>query len=317
MNFTPLTGLIAATTTPFDQSGAVDLDSIGPMIDRLLKTGVTGLYVCGSTGEGMSLSCQERKSVVEATISSCAGRVPVIVQVGHNCLSDAAELARHAQQAGADVVSATCPSYFKVEDSECLVECMSQVAAGAPDLPFYYYHIPALTGSDVNVLEFLNLAGDRIGNLVGMKYTTTLLHEFQSCMALDDHRFDILWGCDEMLLGGLACGARGAVGSTYNIAAPLYVQIMNDFEKGDSDEARLLQLRSVSMIEQMKAFPFHSALKQVMEMLGMPGGPCRLPMKRLSESDVIDLRDRLERIGFFQWCGHPNKIAGTLDGTAE
>lgn len=301
-----LTGLIAATTTPFDMDGRLDLDQIGPMIDQLIATGVTGLYVCGSTGEGMSLTVEERKAVVESTIRVSAGRVPVIVQVGHNCLADAASLASHAQAAGADVVSATCPSYFKVADSQTLAKCMSQVAAGAPDLPFYYYHIPALTGSDVDVLDFLKRGGDQIPNLVGMKYTTTLLHEFQSCQALDDGRFDILWGCDEMLLGGLASGAKGAVGSTYNIAAPLYVQIMDAFASGDLVTARQLQLRSVSMIEQMKAFSFHAALKQVMGMLGMPVGPCRLPLSGIGETEVADLRARLEAIGFFQWCGHPS-----------
>ncbi len=306
MNCEPLTGLIAATATPLHDDGGLNRDAIGPMVDRLIESGVQGLYVCGSTGEGMSLTCQERKAVVEATIAAAAGRVPVIVQVGHNCLSDARDLAAHAAGAGADAVSATCPSYFQVADAAVLADCMSQVAAGAPELPFYYYHIPALTGSQIDVLEFLQRGDDTISNLVGMKYTTTLLHEFQSCQALDDHRFDILWGCDEMLLAGLATGARGAVGSTYNIAAPLYVQIMDAFAGGDLGTARKLQLRSVSMIEHMKAYSFHAALKQVMGMLGMPVGPCRLPLSRLSDAEVASLHQRLKRIGFFQWCGHPS-----------
>ena len=117
----PLEGLIAATITPLRQDGEVDAGAIAPMIDRLIATGVTGLYVCGSTGEGMSLTCEERKQVVEETVKASADRVPVIVQVGHNSLADATTLAAHAEACGADVISATCPSYFKVDDTSNLV----------------------------------------------------------------------------------------------------------------------------------------------------------------------------------------------------
>ena len=100
---TPLNGLIAATVTPLDSTGIVELTAIKPMIDRLIESGVTGLYVCGSTGEGMSLTCQERKNVVEASVDATGGRVPVIVQVGHNSFTDACDLAKHAMSAGANV----------------------------------------------------------------------------------------------------------------------------------------------------------------------------------------------------------------------
>ena len=122
MNSAPLRGLIAATITPFRDNGSIDLDAIGPMLNRLIDIGVAGFYVCGSTGEGMSLTNQERKSVVEASVDVVAGRVPVIVQVGHNSVIEAKGLAAHAAKVGADVISATCPSYFKVNDPATLVE---------------------------------------------------------------------------------------------------------------------------------------------------------------------------------------------------
>lgn len=290
--------------TPLSDDGAVNLDAIGPMVDQLLGSGVRGLYVCGSTGEGVSLTIAERRDVVNETVDVVAGRVPVIVQVGHNSLAEARGLAAHAAQVGADVISATCPSYFKISDSESLVACMADVAGGAPELPFYYYHIPALTGSQVDVQDFLHRGGETIGNLVGMKYTTTLLHEFQSCQQVDGGRFDILWGCDEMLLGALATGARGAVGSTYNIAAPLYHRVMTAFDQGELETAREFQLKSVRMIEEMKPFGFHAALKQVMQWLGMQVGPCRKPLPSMSVTQVDELAKRLDAIGFFDWCGH-------------
>jgi N-acetylneuraminate lyase len=296
--------LIAATVTSFDESGEVCTNVIGPMIDRLIESGVDGLYVCGSTGEGMSLTCDERKRVVEATVEAADGRVPVVVQVGHNSLKDARELAEHAALNGAAAISATCPSYFKIGETETLVVSMAEIAKVAPQTPFYYYHIPSLTGSPIDVVEFLRRGGDEIATLAGLKYTDTLLHQFQQCMRLDGGRFNVLWGCDEMLLGALATGAGGAIGSTYNIAAPLYQSLIAAFAAGETGSAQDLQSRSVEMVNVMKGYPFHAALKAIMQMLGMPGGACRLPLRDLTGDEAKRLRKQLESIGFFEWCGH-------------
>jgi N-acetylneuraminate lyase len=305
---TPLNGLIAATVTPLDSTGIVELTAIKPMIDRLIESGVTGLYVCGSTGEGMSLTCQERKNVVEASVDATGGRVPVIVQVGHNSITDACDLAKHAMSAGANVVSATCPSYFKVGDTDTLLSCMGQIANAAPELPFYYYHIPALTGSQIDVVDFLERGGKNIPNLAGLKYTNTLIHEFQACQNTQSRGFDVVWGCDEMLLAAFASGATAAIGSTYNIAAPLYRRIIEAIEAGDWQTARQLQYHSVAMVNVMKSYAFHGALKAIMSMLGMPVGSCRLPLKDLTKDDTESLRSGLNDIGFFDWCGHETQI---------
>ena len=297
----PLTGLIAATYTPMQQDGELDLPQVPAVVERLLAEQVDGFYVCGSTGEGMSLSTAERHAVTEAYVAATAGRVPVIVQVGHNSLAEARGLAAHAQKVGADVVSAACPSYFKIGTVEMLVDCMAELASAAPDLPFYYYHIPALTSTPLDMVEFLRVGGPRIPNLAGLKYTTPTLHEYLACREVDGGRFDILWGVDEMLLAALATGARGAVGSTYNFAPGLYRRIITAFDAGDLAEARREQSRSVQMIRIMAQFPFHSAMKQALRMIGIEVGPCRLPQPPLSPEDVESLRTQLEAIGFFDW----------------
>jgi N-acetylneuraminate lyase len=266
-----------------------------------LDSGINGLYVCGSTGEGMSLSGEERKAVATAFVKATKHRVPVIVQVGHNSLKEACELAEHAQEIGADTISATCPSYFKVSNVPALIDCIAEIASGAPNLPFYYYHIPALTGSTVDVVEFLRRGGDRIPNLTGLKYTDTKLHEFQECLELDNGRFDVVWGCDEMLLGAVATGSKAAIGSTFNIAAPLYCRIISACSEGDFAEARRLQSLSVNLVRRLNRFPFHPAMKAVLGMLGLDVGGCRLPQGSLSDTDVVQLRTDLESAGFFQW----------------
>ncbi len=292
-----LNGLIAATYTPLDPHGDLNLNAIGPMVEGLLQSGINGLYVCGSTGEGMSLTSEERRKVAEAYLEATAGRVPVIVQVGHNSVREARQLASHAQEIGANMISATCPSYFKVSHVAALVDCMAELACGAPDLPFYYYHIPALTGSTIEMGEFLRRGGDQIPNLAGLKYTDTKLFEFQHCLELEGGRFDLVWGCDEMLLGALATGARAGIGSTFNIAAPLYLRIIDAFNAGDLEQARKGQSRSIEMIRTIGRYPFHPAMKAILEMRGFSVGGCRLPQGRLSESDADSLRTELEAIG--------------------
>ena len=244
---TRLRGLVAATYTPFKPDGSLDLAAVPPLVTRLLADGVDGLYVCGSTGEGVSLSTPERKQLTEAFVAAAADRVPVVVQVGHNSLAEACDLAAHAQAAGADATSAMPPSYFKPGSIAMLVECCAEIAAAAPDVPFYYYHIPTMTGVDLPMVEFLRRSAEKIPNLAGLKYTASTLHEYQEYVALDGGRFDVLYGFDELLLPALAVGAAGAVGSTFNIAAPLYRRVIECFARGDIEAARRIERIARSM----------------------------------------------------------------------
>ena len=299
---TRLRGLVAATYTPFKADRSLDLVAVPPLVERLLADGVDGLYVCGSTGEGVSLSTPERKQVTEAFIAAAAGRVPVVVQVGHNSLAEACELAAHAQAAGADATSAMPPSYFKPGSIGMLVDCCAEIAAAAPALPFYYYHIPVMTGVGLSMVEFLKQAAERIPNLAGLKYTANTLHEYQECVAFDGGRFDVLYGFDELLLPALAVGAAGAVGSTFNIAAPLYHRVLECFARGDIEAAREAQLKAVTMITTIARHPFHPAMKAILGWLGPPAGSCRPPLPELSPGDQAALRTALGEIGFFEWA---------------
>lgn len=297
-----LTGLIAAAYTPLNEDETIHLAAIESLTEQLLNDGVAGLYICGSTGEGVSMSVDERKQVAEAFIAAADRRVPVIVHVGHNSLTEACNLAQHAQLAGADATSAVAPNYFKINDLETLVACIDRVAAAAPELPFYYYHIPAITGLTLDMVELLRIAGDRIDNFAGLKYTAHTLDEYSQCVALDDGRFDVLSGYDEMLLPALAVGAQGAVGTTYNIAAPLYQRVIDHYRAGEIQAAQQAHLRAVEMIRVLLRYPFHAAVKAVLEMLDVPCGPCRLPLKSLAASEKTSLHADLREIGFFQWA---------------
>ncbi len=297
----PLDGLVAATFTPMHPDGSINPGAIPQVVDHLVTSDIAALYVLGSTGEGPSLAPDERCTVAEAFVEAAAGRLPVIVQVGCDSLVQARRLAEHAQQAGADAVSAVSPVYFKPDSVETLVASMAEVASGAPRLPFYYYHIPHLSGVAVNVTEFLRLGGERIPTLRGVKFTSPRMHEVQSCVELAGDRFEILWGLDEMLICGLAAGARAAVGSTYNFAAPIYHRLLEAFARGDLDEARRHQSRSQALVRTFAAYGPRAAQKAIMSMVGPDCGPPRLPTAGLSPAQADALRSDLEAIGFFEW----------------
>lgn len=295
-----LTGIVAATPTPLHNNGTVQLERIPELVEFLLAEGIDGLYVLGSTGEGVSMTTAERRITAEAFIQAVAGRRPVVVQVGHNSPREARELAAHAASVGANAVSATPPSYFRLGAVDALIECIAEIAAGAARLPFYYYHIPSVTGVQVDMPDFLSRAGDMIPNLAGVKFTSPAIWEYQTCVELDQGRFDCLYGHDEMLLPALAVGARGAVGSTYNFAAPLYKSIVAAFEQSDFATARARQARANAMIRILLRRGGLPAIKAAMGLVGVDCGPVRAPLVPLTAQELDELRNELTAIGFLE-----------------
>lgn len=297
-----LSGLIAAPHTPFRSDGAVALDTIPRQAQLLARNRVSGAFVCGTTGEGASLTSDERRRIVETWAGAKPAGLALIVHVGHLSLGDACALARHAQDAGADAIATIAPSFFKPATQAELVAWCAQVAAAAPKLPFYYYHMPAMTGVSLPAAEFLELAKDRIPTLAGVKFTHENLMDYAQSAAVAAGKFNLLFGRDEILLSGLALGARGAVGSTYNFAAPLYLRIIEAFQRGDLASAQRDQLRAMEFIAALGRFGGIAAGKTAMKFVGVDCGPMRLPLRTLTDREEAGLREAFERIGFFEYC---------------
>jgi N-acetylneuraminate lyase len=293
-----LTGLIAAPHTPFKTDNSLNLDTIPRQAEILESQGITAAFICGSTGESHSLTTGERLQVAEAWKEALgSSNVKLIVHAGHNCIEDARILSAHAQKIGAHAVSIMAPCYFKPATAEDLIDFCAPVAAAAPGLPFYFYDIPALTGVNISMPEFLKKGASRIPNLAGLKFTTTNLMSLQQCLELEDGRFNILFGVDEMLLAALALGAPGAVGSTYNYAAPLYHKVIAAFKSGDMVTAQALQLQSVKLVEILCQYGVLAAGKAIMGMLGAECGPVRPPVRRLTSQQIETLRGQIAKLG--------------------
>lgn len=296
------TSLIAATFTPMLPGGHLDLGKIPGMVNRLIQEGITGLFACGGTGEGNSLTSAERKATAEAHVKAAAGRVPVIIQVGHNCLLEARDLAAHAAAIGADGIAAISPTYNKPESPEALVDCLELIASGAPELPFLYYHFPQRTGLNLDIPTFLQYSVSRLPSLQGVKFSDTRLFDLQACREVANGRYLIFYGVDEMLLSGLAAGACGGIGSTFNFAAPLFKRIITAFDQNDDVTAMQAQALAAKMIRVILSYGGLSAQKAVMEFINADCGPIRLPNVSLSANAVNEMRYELEAIGFFDWA---------------
>lgn len=277
-----LTGLIAAPHTPLTEQGQLNVTRIADQAELLIEAGVSGAFVCGSTGEGPSLTTEERRQIAQAWVHAAQGRLKVVVHVGHNSVSEAASLASHAQDIGADAVSSLAPSYFKPTAVEDLLEYCRLVALGAPRIPFYFYDIPSMTGVAAATAELLRRGAETIPNLHGVKYTNQDMMGLQECKAVAGGKFDIVFGVDEALLAGLAFGLQGAVGSTYNYAAPLYLSIIKAFASNDLVQARQLQQQSVAMVRVLMKYGVMRAGKAIMGLIGVECGPVRSPLKPLS-----------------------------------
>ena len=294
-------GLVAAVVTPMTDDGELNLGLVPEIVDHLERNRIAGVYIAGSTGEGMSLTDEERMAVAEAYLQHCQGRMHAVVQVGHNSMKAAAALAAHAQANGADAISATPTGYFQAEGERGLVEFMAAIAEGAPATPFYYYHIPALSGAAMNPMSFTELAGKEIPTFCGIKYTDAGTSYNLSSLQKAGPGLEFLSGTDEAYLQSLAQGYEGAVGSTYNYAAPLYHQVRKAFEEGDLTGARLWQARALEMLEAMLGTCGRASLKAMMSMVGIDCGPARRPIEPATSEQLSDLRNQLEAMGWFDW----------------
>jgi N-acetylneuraminate lyase len=289
--------LVAATHTPFHADGSLNLAAVERQAAHLLANDVRTAFIGGTTGESHSLTLDERLRLATRWFEVArGGPLAIIVHVGANCLADARALAAQAQQLGATAIAAMAPSYFKPASVDALIACCAEVAAAAPQTPFYYYDIPSFTGVHLPMPEFLARALRQIPTLAGLKFTHTDMMAFQLCRAAEGGRFDVLWGFDEMLLGALALGARGAVGSTYNVAAPLYHRLLAAFARGDLEAARGEQLRSVRLVQALVRRGFMGSMKATMDMLGVEVGPPRLPNVALTAQQTRELREELEAL---------------------
>jgi len=299
-----LTGLIAAPFTPMLADGLLDLPTIDRLYAKLVADGVVGAFVCGTTGEGMSLSVAERKAVAERWRSAApAGSAfRLIVHVGAQALPDAQELAAHGRAIGVDAIAAVSPSFNKPATADDAAAFAAAVAKAAPGVPYYHYHIPSRTNVTLPMRATLDAMRTAVPTLAGMKFTHADLGDYARCVDAFGDDLDLVAGREEMLLAFLALGARAVVGGTFNFAAQLATAVMHAAAAGDATAARRHQAGVADLVDLAARCGGLAALKAAMAVAGLDCGPPRLPLRQLQGRELTTLdegvRRLLERVRF-------------------
>ena len=297
-------GLIDAPFTPFDKNGDINLKPIPEYAALLQRNGLKGVFINGSSGEGYMLTEEERIQLAEAWIKAAPKDFKVIVHVGSCCVRSSRKLAEHAQKIGAWGIGAMAPPFPKINRVEELVKYCEEIAAGAPNLPFYFYHIPAFNNAYLPMVNFLEAVDGRIPNFAGIKYTFESIYEYNQCRLYGNGKFDMLHGQDETILPSLAMGgAKGGIGGTTNYNGRVLTQIIEAWNNGDLERARELQNFAQEVINVICRYRGNIVGgKRIMKLIGLDLGKNRTPFQNLTDEEELAMKAELEAINFFERC---------------
>jgi len=292
-----LQGLIAAAHTPFNADGSVNYALIRKQAETLIRQKVTGVYISGTTGEGIHTSIAERKRVMDEWAKCAKGKLFLIVHIGALALPDVQELGAYAVKAGMDATSIVPPNFFKPGSVDALVAYLKEALKTATKLPFYYYHT-GMSGVTFDMEQFLLKADGKIRNLAGIKFNYPDLYMYQRCLRCLGGKYDITWGIDEWFAGAVALGAQSAIGSTYNYSAGIYYKIWDAVKKGDLKAAEKGMKKVCDIVDILVQYGGVAGGKAMMAVWGLDMGGVRLPNVSLDAKQKADCVKRLKKIGY-------------------
>jgi 4-hydroxy-tetrahydrodipicolinate synthase len=285
-----LEGLMPAMVTPFDEREELDLAATEAVIERFIEAGVSGISPLGSTGEASHLSTEERKRFAGEVVRIVAGQVPVVVGVGFSGTRETVELARHAQEVGADAVLVVSPFYWKVGE-EALFRHFATVAESV-DIPVVVYNLPMLTGIDLSPSLVARIAAE-YPNAVGIKDTVTEYNHVVGVLqkikpARPD--FSVLCVWEDLILPSLLAGADGSICAFANVAPELFVTLVDSARSGDLARAAQLHRRVLTLVTLgAHSDPPIGAIKLAMKKLGVPISPTvRGPALPATDEEAIE-----------------------------
>jgi N-acetylneuraminate lyase len=284
--------ILPALVTPLLPDGSLDEPSAERLIEHLYAKGVGGLYVTGSTGEGIYLDFEIRRRIVEISVSLSRGRGNVIVHVGAIQASQAIALAHHAGRVKADAVS-SIPPFVGGYTGDEVRTFYGELARHSP-LPVVAYYIPGLTGQQQSIANLASLL--TIPNIAGFKFTDPNFYTMQRLLTRFRTDQVLYNGQDEALALGLQVGAHGGIGTTYNFMPELILAVYHHCQAGQYSEAVAVQRQVNDIIEPLLLSQGLAATKQILVWQGLIDHPtCALPRAGLSASQQRQLRDLLAK----------------------
>jgi len=289
-------GIFPALVTPFTKDGKkVNEEQLRALVNRCIELGVSGVVPCGTTGEFVNMTVEERKRVIDIVVDEVNGRVAVIAGTGASSTQQALEMTRYAKDAGADAALVVTPYYLKPTNRG--VYQHFHTIASEVDFPIILYNIPQCTGVWLTWQMVEDLA--QIPNIVGLKDSSGELRYMLAVLEKVRDKINVLCGHDEVVVAALAAGASGAILASANVIPDIWVQIYQHVQKGELKKARELQYK-VQKIARIIAGSGAVGAKEALKMVGLKVGPVRLPLSvggELSYEAKEELRLDLEKIG--------------------
>jgi len=286
-------GITVAMYSCYDEQGMVSVDAAKKLARYYATAGVSGLYVGGSSGEGMLQSVEERKAILAAVVSEVGHELTIIAHIGAPSTRDSVELAQHAELVGAHAVSAVPAIYYRLSPES--VEAHWQAIIDSTSLPFIIYHIPQTTGFQLSKLLLTKMAAQ--DKVIGVKISAESTFELQQFKAAGGDDFLVLNGPDEQYLAGRSIGADGGIGGTYGVMPELFMKIERCYQEGDMVEARKWQFIVNDLIMELLSFPsLYGACKAILKLRGIDSGNPRMPLLPVAEKDWDRIEYLNERI---------------------
>jgi dihydrodipicolinate synthase/N-acetylneuraminate lyase len=293
-NSKALRGVIVPLVTPFDDRNQIDFPSLRQVVDFVVSKDVHAVMIGGSTGEGMLLSLDERKALLEAVLAQVNGRIPVIAHVGCIDTGSTVDLSIHAEKAGADFISAIVPYFFTFSDEQ-LFDHFRTVAAAVPETPVLLYAFPGNAKNDISP-ALLGRLLKAAPNIVGIKSSNEDLIRFQEYVQVGGKGFIPCFGVDELMLGGLVLGSQAQVSGNANSFPEPFIQLYQAFQAGNIPLAQQLQKTINAIITLHSAGRTTAFFKATLKLRGIPAGRVRPPMRELTSEELEEVQKEIKHI---------------------
>ena len=291
MKNTIFEGVATALVTPMNEDGSINFDRLRTLIDEQIEAGVPALVICGTTGESATMTLEEHSKVIKVAVEHTAGRIKIIAGAGSNDTACAADLAKEAEEAGADALLLVTPYYNKATQKG-LYEHYKYIAERV-SLPIILYNVPSRTGCNIKPETYAKLA--EIPNIVAIKEANGDISSVAKTRLLCGDKLDIYSGNDDQIIPIMALGGKGVISVLSNVMPKETVEMCDRMLKGDLKGAADMQIQLCSIVDALFIEVNPIPVKTAMNLMGMGMGPLRLPMTDMEESTKAVLTAELKK----------------------
>ena len=292
MKKTIFQGIGTAIITPLDENG-VNYEQFGRMIDWQIEEGINALIVCGTTGEGSTLTDEEHKRTIAFACDKVAGRVPVIAGTGSNDTAYGLQLTKSACESGVDGVLVVTPYYNKATQKG-LIEMYNQYA-DASKAPVVIYNIPSRTGVNIEPATFEELAKN--DNIVAIKEANGNISKIVDTMSRVNGKLDLYSGNDDQIVPLMALGGLGVISVTANIIPDDTHELCASFLEGNVERSRELQLKAIDLCKALFCEVNPIPVKKATQLMGLTNGKVRLPLTEMEPANAERLEKAMREYG--------------------